>query len=145
MNKSNQTKYYWQKVLGIFAIVSAVNTISTEAIANPYNDSELYLAQVGVRSRINAPIPLNLRPRNHIPLPRSSRRSRYNRHNDHRYRDRRYSEYNHDYYRDRRNSRRSHRRHRSDYDFNIPGNRHSNYDEYRNRKRRSRGGITIYF
>lgn len=145
MSKSNQTKYFWQKIMGIFAIVSAVNTISTEAIANPHKDSGLYLAQVGVRSRINAPTPLNLRPRNHIPLPRSNRRSRYNRYHDYRYRDRRYSEYNNDYYRDRRSSRDYHCQHRSDYDCDISGHRHDDYYDRRSRKRRNRGSITIYF
>ena len=134
--KNNQTKFYWQKILGIFAIVSAASTISTAAIANPHNSTELYLAQVGVRSRINSPTPINLRPRHHIPLPSSNRSSRYNRrYNQHR--DYRYSEYNDDYYRDRRINRKYRRRHQSDYDRDI--------HNQRSRKRRTRGSITVFF
>lgn len=144
MNKSHQTKCYWQKILGIFAIVSTVNTISTEAIANPNNNSELYLAQVGVRYRHNAPKPLNLRPRNHIPLPSSNRSSRYN-HRYNRHRDRRYPEYNNDYYRDRRSNRKYRRQHRSVYDCDISRHRHGDYHNHGSRKRRNRGGITISF
>ena len=144
MGKSNQTKYYWQRVLGIFAIISAVNTIPSEAIANPYNSTELYLAQVGVRSRINSPTPINLRPRHHIPLPSSSRSSRYNRRYN-RYRDRHYSNYGDEYYRNRRSNRRDYCHHHSNYDCDTHGHRHRDDYEYRSRKRKNRGSITIYF
>jgi len=139
MSKSNQTKFYWQRILGIFAIVSSSSMVSSAAIANPYSSSELLLAQVGVRHRPSAPTPLNLRPRNHIPST-TSRHSRYNRH-----RDRRYSGYNKDYYRDLRSNRRYSCQHRSDYDCNFSGQRHDESHDRRNRKRRTRGSFSIYF
>lgn len=73
------------------------------------------LAQIRGRGRINAPTPLNLRPRTHIPLParRSHRRSDYYGHpyggsrRDHRqYRDADdHSRYNHDHHTHHRRNR----------------------------------------
>lgn len=84
-------KFDWRFILGAIAFcsgafagivsilespVQAATTINPvtalEANRDNFNDS-LKLAQVGISSPSNAPIPLNLRPRIHIPLPTDSR------------------------------------------------------------------------
>ncbi len=66
----------------------------------------LKLAQVGVRSRINSPTPLNLRPRTHIPLPTNSRSRDYYGYPQYR------GSYRHDKYRDRHHHHHTHDRNR---------------------------------
>ncbi|MFM2311160.1 MAG: hypothetical protein RLZZ04_436 [Cyanobacteriota bacterium] len=85
-NKSN-----WRLVLGSIALfpgmfagtvgilqspaqaASAIKpAITLESTRENFNES-LQIAQVGISSPSNAPIPLNLRPRFHIPLPTDSR------------------------------------------------------------------------
>lgn len=72
-------KLNWRSTLGAIAIsVSALSIGSFSVQAAPkFTKASMELAQVGVRSRINAPTPLNLRPRTHIPLPTSSRSRDY--------------------------------------------------------------------
>ena len=111
--------------LGIFSIAQS------PARAIPAsNQSSFKIAQVGVRSRINRPTPLNLRPRTHIPLPTVNDRSgsyyRYPK-----YRDRHYDRYRygHDHYHPHR--RRDRYRNRSGTVIIInPANSYSNYDSY---------------
>ena len=77
MNQKNIFKPNWRNTLGALAIgIGAITCINTPATATPIQNN-FKLAQVGVRSRISSPTPLNLRPRVHIPLPRSNY-SRYN-------------------------------------------------------------------
>lgn len=78
MDKPSQKRFDWQKALKILAIALGTATIVESpgiAIAVETTDS-FKIAQVGVRSRITPPTPLNITPRIHIPLPAS----RYNRH-----------------------------------------------------------------
>jgi hypothetical protein len=74
MNKQHQKKVNWQLALGAIAIVGSTFGIKlSPAQASPkLIKSSFELAQVGIRSQNNAPVPLNLRPRTHIPLPTSS-------------------------------------------------------------------------
>ena len=105
--------------LGIFSIAQ------TPARAIPASErSSLKLAQVGVRSRINRPTPLNLRPRTHIPLPTVNGRSGYYRYPN---RDRYYNgyEYGHDHYHTHRHR---HRHRRGPVIIINP----SSYSEYSN-------------
>lgn len=79
MTTQHQNKFSWQSALGAIAIFGSTFSISSttvQAAPKPVKDS-FKLAQVGVRSRINAPVPLNLRPRTHIPLPTHSRSQDY--------------------------------------------------------------------
>ncbi len=75
MNKQPQHKFYWQQALGTMAIaMGAMSIVKTPAVANSYNQDSFEIAQVGVRSQINAPTPLNITPPpgTHIPLPESN-------------------------------------------------------------------------
>ncbi len=98
---SNLSKTLAALAVGTIALIAMDNPVT----AAPTKDS-LKLAEVGIRSRINAPIPLNLRPRSHRPSPRGDYRGydrddgyyeghgdecdrRHHRHT-HRHRDRRY-------------------------------------------------------
>ena len=72
MNQKPRTKPIICKALGILAVaLGTVGITDTNAIAVPTQNS-IKLAQVGVRSRISPPTPLNLRPRTHTPLPNSN-------------------------------------------------------------------------
>ncbi len=129
-----QHKFYWQQALGAMAIaLGAMGIVESSAVANPHNfQGSFEIAQVGVRSQIDAPTPLNITPPpgTHIPLPQSN----YN---------------NRDYYRDRGGSSRdyiryedyrSDRTRESDYrgrDYNY----HHDYDSYE--RNHNRGGTTI--
>lgn len=132
MSKKHQ-KFNWQTALGAVAIaLGTLGTIESPVIAFPEQTEDGFkLAQVGVRSRINAPTPLNLRPRTHIPLPRSnSHRYRYPKYRDdygrNRYR------YGHGRYHDRHYGHRRDRHHRGTVIIINPSNynSHSNYDGY---------------
>ncbi len=131
MNKQPQHKFYWQQALGAMAIaMGAMSIVKTPAVANPYNNSQdsFEIAQVGVRSQINAPTPLNITPPpgTHIPLPESNYGNR-------------------DYYRDSRGSsrdyipyedyRREHDYRERDYGY------HRDHDTYE--RNRSRNGTVI--
>ncbi len=77
MNKQPQQKFklYWQQALGAMAIaMGAMSIVKAPAVANPHNQDSFEIAQVGVRSQINAPTPLNITPPpgTHIPLPESN-------------------------------------------------------------------------
>lgn len=121
-------KFDWRSVLGAIALFTGTGCIlGTPAQAIPEAARESFkLAQVGVNSQINAPIPLNLRPRTHIPLPTNSRSSDYDRYS-------RYDEYSdeygygheHEHYRDRHRD-----KDRSDTVIIINPANHSNYSTY---------------
>ena len=139
MGKKGQRRFGWRRVLGILALsLGAAGAMETSAVAAPQAAEDIYLAQVGVRSRINSPTPLNLRPRTHIPLPQS-RYSRYrNYHHNYGYKDS-----------DNRGSYRQRRSYRRDRDYDRRGDQYGQYRrdryEHRHRRRRPGGSITIYF
>ncbi|MGF1588915.1 MAG: hypothetical protein ACFCU7_06690 [Pleurocapsa sp.] len=104
MDQQAQNKFNWRSLLGALTIsLGAFGIIESPAQATPDRiQSGFELAQVGVRSRINGPTPLNLRPRTHIPLPES----RYNPRDDYGYsgdRERK-SRYGRDYHHTHRRS-----------------------------------------
>ena len=127
MNKQPQHKFYWQQALGAMAIaLGAMSIIKTPAVANPYNQDSFKIAQVGVRSQINAPTPLNITPPpgTHIPLPESNYHNR-------------------DYYGDPRGSSRDYipyegYRRENDYRRDYGYHRRDTYE-----RNRSRGGTVI--
>ena len=88
-------KFKWQTALGALAISYGMfGLMEASAEATPWNTQDSStLAQVGVRSRINPPTPLNLRPQTHIPLPTTSRSRDYYSYPRHRriYQDRHYN------------------------------------------------------
>ena len=86
MSTQHQNRLNWRATLSAIAIsVSALSIGSSSVQAAPkFITASIQLAQVGVRSRINAPTPLNLRPRTHIPLPTSSRSRDYPRYSGYR-------------------------------------------------------------
>lgn len=88
MSGQDRAKFNWGSALGAIALFTGTLCIlGTPAQAVPEATRDSFkLAQVGVTSQINAPIPLNLRPRTHIPLPTNSRSSDYDRYS-------RYDEY----------------------------------------------------
>ena len=122
MNKQHQ--FSWQTAWGTIAIVLGIGITGSPAIAFPQQADSFKLAQVGVGSRINAPTPLNIRPRTHIPLPRS----RYNRYGYPKYRD----YYRSDRYRYDRDCDRhyDHRRNRGGTVIIINPSNHDSYDNY---------------
>ena len=71
--------FNWKSTLSAIAFTAGTFGIgiSSPAEAIPANRGGFKLAQVGVRSRINSPTPLNLRPQTHIPLPTNSRSYRH--------------------------------------------------------------------
>ena len=73
MPKNNQLKLNWQLVISTLAMagLGTISAISSPAVAVPLNH-ELKLTQSTVKSSITLPVPLNLRPRTHIPLPLSN-------------------------------------------------------------------------
>ena len=80
MNREQQVKLDWKFALSAIAATVALGIGSSSVQASPeaeFNQKNFQIAQVGVRSRINSPTPLNLRPRTHIPLPTRSRSSDY--------------------------------------------------------------------
>ncbi len=102
MDQQAQNKFNWRSLLGTLAIsLGALGIVESPAQATPERiQSSFELAQVGVRSRIDGPTPLNLRPRTHIPLPES----RYNSRDDYGYSGsrKRKSGYDRDYHHTRR-------------------------------------------
>ena len=66
---------HWKSALSAIALTVGAFGIGSSAEAFPTARNSFKLAQVGVRSRINPPTPLNLRPQTHIPLPTNSRSS----------------------------------------------------------------------
>ena len=138
MSKKSQKQFGWRQVLGIIAFgLGTAGTMETAAIANPANNQgSVQIAQVGVRSRINGPTPLNVTPRTHISLPTRSRPRSYGRR--YYYGDRGYN---------RSRSRRRHYRRYRNYDrregYRSRGDRYEH--RYRHRSRKPRGGLTIFF
>ncbi|HEY9772090.1 MAG TPA: hypothetical protein V6C71_26900 [Coleofasciculaceae cyanobacterium] len=99
MGKQYRNKFNWRSLLGALAISLGAFSIieSSAAQATPeLIQGSFELAQVGVRSQIDGPTPLNLRPRTHIPLP-ESRYDRRGYYGDREYRDHEYK-YGHDHY-----------------------------------------------
>lgn len=136
MSKQGQKRFSWQKALSILAIgLGTAGAMESAAIANPIRGRDnLKLAQVGVRSRINAPTPLNLTPRTHIPLPTT----RYNRHHNY---------YENDGYRSSDRGYRHYRGYR-DYDlYDKYGYDRDRYEHRHNHRRNHQRGakITIFF
>lgn len=78
MSGQNQ-KLKWHTALGALIISCGVfGVMEASAEATPWNtQNSSTVAQVGVRSRITPPTPLNLRPQTHIPLPTNSRSRDY--------------------------------------------------------------------
>ena len=105
MASRHQTKHGWLKIVSpIVFTLAGLGITELPATAMPKIESfsnEFYLAQVGVRSRVVPPTPLNLKPRYHIPLAASNyhRRSYYNRDNYY------YGDRHHEYGRRRSRSR----------------------------------------
>ena len=91
--------------------VAAMIGIESPAIALPDVDSashNSYIAQVGVRSRVIPPTPLNITPRpgTHIPLPASNYHNRsYDRYHHHYRGHSHYGDFERHHYRHRRHSR----------------------------------------
>ena len=103
MNQKPSTKPIVCRVLGILAVaLGTIGITETNAIAVPTRDS-MKLAQVGVRSRISPPTPLNLRPRTHTPLPNSNYYSPYRTYGGH------HHHHHHHHHRYNTHKRRSHR------------------------------------
>ena len=99
MSKKYGFKLNWRRVLGTLAIgIGAIAPLDIPATASPQGNS-LQLAQVGVRTRIESPTPLNLRPRIHIPLPTINHHYNYPRHHYPRHHRRRGYYGGHEYYR----------------------------------------------
>ena len=115
MEKKTQIKLDWRQVLGSIAIgIGVISIVDTPVTAAP-TSSTIKVAQVGIRSRINPPTPLNLRPRTHTPLP----------HNNYDHPDRSYRRYHRDYgnYHDR------HHHHHNGY-----SDRYERHNTYRKRR-----------
>ena len=120
MNREQQVKFNWKSAFGAIVTAAALGIGSSSVQASPEVELEaksFEIAQVGVRSRINSPTPLNLRPRTHIPLPTTSRSSDYYRHRGY------YPQY-----------RRYNRHDRYGYGHHH-GGRHYGYHRGRNRRR----------
>jgi hypothetical protein len=114
-------KFDWRSPLAAIALVTGtVFIVGTPAQAVPEATKDFKLAQVGVTSQINAPIPLNLRPRTHIPLPTNSGSNDGDRYS-------RYDEYDHEH-EDRHDHHRGNDRNNTVIIIN-PAN-HSNYSNY---------------
>ncbi len=120
MIQQHQNKFNWRQTLAALAIsLGAIALTESSAWATPQkttSQADFKLAQVGIRSRINSPTPLNISPPpgSHIPLPesnyhRSSRRdysqqrhySRYGRHHPYYNNDRRREDHYHSRHRRR--------------------------------------------
>ncbi|MGL4879921.1 MAG: hypothetical protein ACRC8K_02515, partial [Waterburya sp.] len=125
------TKLNWQHKLGVVAITLGFMGIIDSAQAIPTQNT-FQLAQVGVRSQINAPTSLNITPPpgSHIPLPESNYDG--------------YGSYDHEqpdssedyiYYKDSR----GYRRHESNYDDDYY---HHEYQTHRHHNQKS-GNIII--
>lgn len=138
MNQKNPFKLDWQNILSSVVIgLGTVGITSIPATAVPL-ETEIRLSQVGVHGGVTTPTPLNLRPRIHIPAPRS---------NYHRHRNRHYGRYRRDcsYYGNCRHTPhiRSHRKKRrnsttiiiinSDNDLRYD-NDHRSYDNHRHNR-----------
>ena len=81
MDGQNKTKFNWQSAFSAITLaVGAFGITKFPAQSMPVVEDRLQIAQVGVRSQISSPTPLNLRPQTHIPLPTNSRSSDYYRH-----------------------------------------------------------------
>lgn len=132
MVKQHRNLFNWRSSLGSLIISLGLLSVTKSPVKAipPQTQSSFELAQVGVRSRIDRPTPLNLRPRTHIPLP-TVRGSRYGSYSRYPNRDRYYDGYGHSHDRDRTHPRRS--RHRRGPVIIInPSNyfEYSNYDSY---------------
>ena len=145
MIQQHQNKFNWRQTLAALAIsLGAIALIKSPVSATPQkttSQADFKLAQVGIRSRINSPTPLNISPPpgTHIPLPesnyhRSSRRdypqqrrySRYGRYDRYYNNDR---HHHHDHYHSR-HRRRHDRKNRSV--IIIHPSRHSSYSNNSN-------------
>ncbi|MCC0178252.1 hypothetical protein I4641_14825 [Waterburya agarophytonicola K14] len=72
MIQENQSKFNWRNTFGALAVgLVSLGCLDTFATAAPIPEN-FEIAQVGIRSRVQSPVPLNLKPRFHTPLPRSN-------------------------------------------------------------------------
>ena len=93
--KKNLFQLGWRNAFGTLAVgLGAIASLELPTTAYPIKDSH-QLRRESVRSRVSSPIPLNIRPRVHIPLPQSNY-SRYPR--------RSHSQYKHTNYGNRHRS-----------------------------------------
>ena len=144
MSKTNPLQFNWRNTLGALAIAIAP-FVDVPAIAAPMKDS-FEIAQVGIRSNIQPPVPLNLRPRV-IVTPSSHHRPHYRhhgypRHYPHYNRHRRH--YPHPHYKHRSHHRRRHGHHKKIIIIS-PGGSHHRYDRghYNRHGSHHRGGAYI--
>ena len=107
MNGQYKIEFNWQSALSAVALAVGVLAIAKSPAQSMPIAESLQIAQVGVRSRINSPTPLNLRPRTHIPSRADSHRSNYYRYDDYgrydRYDDYGYGHHHHHHHRHRHN------------------------------------------
>jgi hypothetical protein len=81
MDRESWSKYNLSPTLGAIAFLVSMGCIlespaqAVPEIGSKVTKDSFQLAQVGISSPSNAPIPLNIRPRTHIPLPTSSQSS----------------------------------------------------------------------
>lgn len=124
-----QIKSNFSKTLAVLALaVGITNAIDRPAAA--IEENSIKLAQVGIRSRIDSPVPLNLRPRTHTPLPSSNY---YRPRREYRGYDRNYGYYGHH---GEHHDHHHHHTHRDRYE-------HRRYNTHRKR-RSSRGKVIIF-
>lgn len=118
MREQHQTRLKWQTIFSAIALaVGTLGSIGSPAEAFPeVENQDFQLAQVGVRSRINSPTPINLRPRTHTPLPTNSSSKDYYRHSGSNYR-----------------YRGSHGRYNRHHEY---GHHHGHHGHHRSRRRR---------
>ena len=82
MIQKNQSKFNWRNTLGALAVgLVSWGCLDASTTAAPIRDN-FELAQVGIRTRVQSPVPLNLKPRFQTSFPSGSY-SNY-RHNSHR-------------------------------------------------------------
>ena len=73
MSEQYQNPFIWRAIGTLAIFIGMFGAVKSPDQAIPVKTQNSFeLAQVGVRSRIDGPTPLNLRPRTHIPLPRGS-------------------------------------------------------------------------
>ena len=131
MNGQNKFKLNWQSALGAIAITAGVLGIGeSPAQSMPIAEDSWQVAQVGVRSRINSPTPLNLRPQTHIPLPTNSRSSDYYQPSRYRGGYSRHDEYGYGHHHDHHHHRGHHRRRRNRGPVIIINPATSSYSNY---------------
>ena len=140
MSKTNPFQFNWHNTLGALAITIAA-CVDIPATATPIKDT-FEVAQVGIHSNIQSPVPLNLRPR--VIIGPSS----HHHHHGYSY-PIHYPHYNHHRRHNRHyNHRRSRGSHKKIIIISPGGSRHhhhhkTHYGNYNRRRSHSRGGAYI--